>query len=56
MFMGNTLWKDAAKLNQSEQLYGTGKTHKFDSIKDIILENLEYLMRYTLSTSYLEYV
>ena len=30
------------KSNQPGQLYGTAKTHKFDNIDDIALENLKF--------------
>ena len=30
------------KSNQPGQLYGTAKTHKFDNIDDITLENLKF--------------
>ena len=30
------------KSNQPGQLYGTAKTHKFNSIEDITLENLKF--------------
>ena len=33
--------KTLPKLNQPGQLYGTAKTHKFNSIEDITLENLK---------------
>ena len=30
------------KSNQPGQIYGTAKTHKFNSIEDITLENLKF--------------
>ena len=40
------------KLNQAGQLYGTVKTHEFESIRDIAIENLQFRPAITQSGTY----
>ena len=43
------------KSNQPGQLYGTAKTHKFDNIEDITLENLKFRPMIPQSGTYTYY-
>ena len=40
------------KLNQPGQLYGTVKTHEFESIRDIVIEILKFRPAITQSGTY----